>query len=134
MPYQPIENYGVIGDLRTAALIGKNGSLDWLCLPHFDSPACFAALLGTPEHGRWLLAPRDGVPVGRRYRDGTLVLGGGVASAGELLIDPIRAEVARRVHVTDLGAVEIVPAELGTAAGAIGAALHGAAVRAAVPA
>ena len=57
MPYQPIENYGVIGDLRTAALIGKNGSLDWLCLPHFDSPSVFAALLDDTKGGRFEIAP-----------------------------------------------------------------------------
>jgi GH15 family glucan-1,4-alpha-glucosidase len=49
--YQPIENYGVIGNLRTAALVGMDGSIDWLCVPRFDSGACFAALLGTDEHG-----------------------------------------------------------------------------------
>jgi GH15 family glucan-1,4-alpha-glucosidase len=57
LPYQPIENYGVIGDLRTAALIGKNGSLDWLCLPHFDSPSVFAALLDDAKGGRFRIAP-----------------------------------------------------------------------------
>ena len=52
-----IEDYALIGDLETAALVAKNGSIDWLCWPRFDSNACFAALLGTPENGRWQLAP-----------------------------------------------------------------------------
>jgi GH15 family glucan-1,4-alpha-glucosidase len=70
-----IEDYALIGDTQTAALIGRDGSLDWLCLPRFDSPACFAALLGDESHGRWLLAPADEVHrIERRYRDGTLVL------------------------------------------------------------
>jgi GH15 family glucan-1,4-alpha-glucosidase len=70
-----IEDYAMIGNNRTAALVGRNGSIDWLCAPRFDAPACFAALLGTPDHGRWLLAPRGTVRrVERRYRDQTLVL------------------------------------------------------------
>ncbi|MEJ7756736.1 MAG: trehalase-like domain-containing protein [Nocardioidaceae bacterium] len=70
-----IEDYGVIGDLHTAALIGKDGSVDWLCLPRFDSPACFAALLDTPEAGRWQIAPVGAVECTRRqYRDDSLVL------------------------------------------------------------
>lgn len=55
----PIDQYAIIGDLHTAALVGSDGSIDWLCFPRFDSPACFAALLGTPEHGRWQIAPCD---------------------------------------------------------------------------
>jgi GH15 family glucan-1,4-alpha-glucosidase len=70
-----IEDYALIGDTQSAALVGKDGSIDWLCLPRFDSDSCFAALLGTEEHGRWLLAPSGGVRrVQRRYRPGTLIL------------------------------------------------------------
>ncbi|HWC05076.1 MAG TPA: glycoside hydrolase family 15 protein [Methylomirabilota bacterium] len=70
-----IEDYAVIGNCETAALVGRDGSIDWLCVPRFDSPACFAALLGTPEHGRWRVAPAGPVrAVRRRYRPGTLVL------------------------------------------------------------
>jgi GH15 family glucan-1,4-alpha-glucosidase len=72
---QRIEDYGLVGDTHTAALIGRDGSVDWLCFPRFDSGACFAALLGDERHGRWLLAPASGVRrVSRRYRPGTLVL------------------------------------------------------------
>src|SRR5579875_1523403 len=70
-----IEDYALIGDCETAGLVGKDGSLDWLCLPRFDSGACFAALLGTPEHGRWQIAPAGEVrKVSRRYREGTIIL------------------------------------------------------------
>ena len=70
-----IEDYALISNCATAALVGRDGSMDWLCLPRFDSAACFAALLGEPEHGRWLIAPVDPAPqVERRYRDGSLVL------------------------------------------------------------
>ena len=70
-----IEDYALIGDLQTSALVGRNGSVDWLCLPRFDSASCFTALLGEEKHGRWLIAPAGEVrSVSRRYREGTLVL------------------------------------------------------------
>lgn len=70
-----IEDYALIGDCYTAALVGRDGSIDWLCLPRFDSPACFAALLGTPKHGRWLIAPQADVDkTHRRYRGDSLIL------------------------------------------------------------
>jgi GH15 family glucan-1,4-alpha-glucosidase len=70
-----IEDYAVIGDCKTAALIGRNGSIDWLCWPRFDSAACFAALLGECENGRWLIAPKEEpIEVSRRYCSGSLVL------------------------------------------------------------
>jgi GH15 family glucan-1,4-alpha-glucosidase len=70
-----IEDYAIIGDCKTAALVSRDGSIDWLCWPRFDSAACFAALLGSPENGRWLMAPTHPVlHVSRRYRPGTLIL------------------------------------------------------------
>jgi GH15 family glucan-1,4-alpha-glucosidase len=70
-----IEDYGMVGDLHSAALVGRDGSIDWMCLPRFDSPACFAALLDEDEAGHWRLAPTAGGPATRRrYRDDTLIL------------------------------------------------------------
>ena len=70
-----IEDYGLVGNCQTAALISRDGSVDWLCLPRFDSAACFAALLGTPDNGRWQIAPADpSLRITRQYRDSTLIL------------------------------------------------------------
>jgi GH15 family glucan-1,4-alpha-glucosidase len=70
-----LEDYGLIGDLESAALVGRTGAVDWLCLPRFDSASCFTALLGDERHGRWLVAPAGEVQAtSRRYRPGTLVL------------------------------------------------------------
>src|SRR5438309_12081799 len=70
-----IEDYALVGDLQTAALVGTDGSVDWLCLPRFDSPACFAALLGGERQGHWRLAPVGAARCAdRTYRGDTLVL------------------------------------------------------------
>ncbi|MGA6969896.1 MAG: glycoside hydrolase family 15 protein [Xanthobacteraceae bacterium] len=114
-----IEDYALIGDCTTAALVGRNGSIDWLCWPRFDSNACFAALLGTSEHGRWRICPADPAPrVSRAYHEGTMVLetvfdtaDGRVAvidfmpigqahSSVIRLVKGQRGKVAMRFHVT----------------------------------
>ena len=78
-----IEDYALIGDLQTAALVGRDGSIDWCCFPRFDSGACFAALLGTEQHGRWRVAPAAGTTrASRRYRHDTLILESMVESDG----------------------------------------------------
>src|SRR5258706_8850100 len=69
-----IEDYALIGDCHSAALVGRDGSIDWLCWPRFDSGACFAALLGAPEHGRWKISPEDQARTRRNYREDTLIL------------------------------------------------------------
>ena len=72
---RPIEDYGFIGNMLSCALVARDGSMDWLCLPRFDGDACFSALLGTPENGRWLIAPEGEVrATTRRYRPGTTIL------------------------------------------------------------
>ncbi len=99
-----IEDYALVGDCRTAALVARDGSVDWLCWPRFDSDACFAALLGTPDHGRWLIAPTARASrVSRRYRDGTLILETDfdTASGAVRLIDfmPVRESFSDLVRI-----------------------------------
>jgi carbohydrate kinase (thermoresistant glucokinase family) len=113
-----IEDYALIGDCTTAALVGRNGSIDWLCWPRFDSNALFAALLGTSEHGRWRISPADPTPrISRAYHDDTLVLEtvfdtadgrvalidfmpiGGVSSSVVRLVKGLRGKVAMQLHL-----------------------------------
>jgi GH15 family glucan-1,4-alpha-glucosidase len=99
-----IEDYGLIGDFETAALVCKTGSIDWLCWPRFDSGACFAALLGDTNNGRWLIAPAQGNPrTTRRYRPDTLILETSFVTAdGEaVLIDfmPLRERASHLVRL-----------------------------------
>jgi GH15 family glucan-1,4-alpha-glucosidase len=103
MSASPIEDYGLIGDFETAALVCKTGSIDWLCWPRFDSDACFAALLGDTNNGRWLIAPAQGNPrTTRRYRPDTLILETSFVTAdGEvMLIDfmPLRGRASHLVR------------------------------------
>ncbi|AJP04987.1 glucoamylase [Streptomyces cyaneogriseus subsp. noncyanogenus] len=101
-----IEDYAFIGDLHSGALVGRDGSIDWLCLPRFDSPACFAALLHDDSAGRWLLAPAGGGPATRRrYRDDTLVLESEwhTADGSVRVVDcmPLRGEAADVVRLVE---------------------------------
>ena len=112
-PLVPIEDYAVLGDGRTAALVSLRGSIDWMCLPTFDSAACFARLLGTPDHGRWLLTVRDATSVTRRYPDDSFVLettyetAHGTAVALETMpLNDGRADLVRRLVCTR-GSVEV---------------------------
>ena len=70
----PIEDYALIGDCETAGLVGRDGSIDWLCLPRFDSDSCFTALLGNQQNGHWMIAPEEAAQVSRRYKGDTLIL------------------------------------------------------------
>jgi carbohydrate kinase (thermoresistant glucokinase family) len=113
-----VEDYALIGDCTTAALVGRNGSIDWLCWPRFDSNALFAALLGTSEHGRWRISPVDPTPrISRAYHDGTLVLEtvfdtadgrvalidfmptGGASSSVIRLVKGLRGKVEMQLHL-----------------------------------
>ncbi|WP_046863999.1 glycoside hydrolase family 15 protein [Microvirga massiliensis] len=101
-----IEDYALVGDCETAALVSRDGSIDWLCFPRFDSPAFFAALLGSPENGRWQIAPVSSViSTTRRYRSGTLILettfetGSGVATIIDFM--PPRDSVANLIRIIE---------------------------------
>ena len=98
---RPIEDYALIGNQETVALVARDGSIDWMGMPRFDSPACFSALLGAPEHGRWLVAPVDeGAEVKRAYRDGSTVLETRFSTAdGEVAVIDF---MARRAGASDL--------------------------------
>src|SRR5881275_551119 len=101
-----IEDYALIGDLQTAALVSREGSVDWCCWPRFDSGACFAALLGGPENGRWLLAPTDATArCARRYRGDTMILettyetdDGAVMVVDFMPLRDRRSDIVRFVH------------------------------------
>src|SRR5262245_50924705 len=108
--YQPIENYGVIGNLRTAALVGMDGSIDWLCLPHFDSPSVFAAILDDQKGGRFQIAPAcDQLRLKQFYWPDTAILitrflhADGVAEVEDYMpvrgAGPVPDELVRRVRV-----------------------------------
>jgi GH15 family glucan-1,4-alpha-glucosidase len=99
-----IEDYGLIGDCETAALVSKDGSIDWLCWPRFDSGACFAALLGDTGNGRWRIAPADSdVRITRRYRPNTLILETSfVTAGGEVMLIDFLALRARAPHLVRL--------------------------------
>ena len=106
----PIEDYAIIGDTSTVALVGRDGSIDWLCLPRFDSPATFAALLGDESHGRWLIGPltppgREGVSCSRRYVGDSAVLESTYTTAtGSVRVTDVmpvadrQADIVRRVE------------------------------------
>ncbi|MEP7333074.1 MAG: glycoside hydrolase family 15 protein [Terracoccus sp.] len=101
----PIEDYAVLGDLSTAALVSRGGSVDWLCLPRFDSHACFAAILGTREHGRWLIGPVGEATTTRRYVDDSFVLEtvhrtatGSVRVTDLMPLGDGRADIVRRIE------------------------------------
>ncbi|MGM7668507.1 glycoside hydrolase family 15 protein [Microbacterium sp. A93] len=101
----PIEDYALLSDCRTAALVSRDGSIDWLCLPRFDAPSVFGALLGDPSHGRWLLRPQDAeATVARHYLPDTFILvtrwesASGVAEVQDFLaITEDRTDVVRRI-------------------------------------
>jgi GH15 family glucan-1,4-alpha-glucosidase len=110
---QPIEDYALLGDRHTAALVGRNGSVDWLCLPRFDSPACFAAIVGTEEHGHWQICPTGDYEVTRSYVGHSAVLettfttGTGVVRLVDVMpVGDGRADLLRRITGVE-GEVEV---------------------------
>src|SRR5690348_8759218 len=102
-----IEDYAIIGDGESAALVARDGSIDWLCWPRFDSAACFASLLGTREHGYWSMSPMEEVRrVTRRYRPETLILETRFECAqGELCVTDFMPRRAEATHVVRIARV-----------------------------
>src|SRR2546428_13533926 len=98
MRYLPVGDYGVIGDLHTAALVGRDGSIDWFCAPRFDSPSVFAALLDDARGGRWRIAPTAPATTEHRYLPGT-----------NILVTPFRIESGGGLVLTDFMAVGPAP-------------------------
>src|SRR5438067_1430694 len=102
----PIEDYALISDCFTGALVGRDGSIDWLCLPRYDSRSMFGALLGTEDHGRWLVAPSDPSAIStRHYEEDTMILvtrwkttDGEVEVTDLMPMDDHRADIIRRVR------------------------------------
>src|SRR5581483_4372154 len=98
-----IEDYALIGDCETAALVSNQGSIDWLCWPTFSSPACMAALLGSDDNGHWRIAPAQPARSSRKYRDGTLIVETTFENSegSVLLIDfmPIRGKYSDLVRI-----------------------------------
>jgi GH15 family glucan-1,4-alpha-glucosidase len=113
-----LEDYALISDSRSAALVGRDGSIDWLTFPRFDSPACFAALLGTPDNGRWRIAPTGRFEATRRYLDGTMVLettfraAGGTCSIVDCMLtcddDPTLVRLVRGIEGRVALALELI--------------------------
>src|ERR1700686_2161364 len=94
-----IEDYALIGDCKAAALVARDGSIDWLCWPRFDSDACFAALLGTADNGHWRIVPVDAeVNVNRLYRPGTMILETRfITAAGSVVLIAISCRCSRNI-------------------------------------
>ena len=104
----PLEDYGLIGDGETGCLVSRTGSIDWLCWPRFDSDACFAALLGKPEHGCWSFTSADNIPVTairRSYQPDTLILETEIRAGNGIvrLIDfmPIREDAPTLIRIVE---------------------------------
>src|SRR6201982_2376979 len=111
---QRIEDYALISNCAAGALVGRNGSLDWLCLPRFDSSACFAALLGTRDHGRWIIEPAgEAIRCARPYRENAIILEtrmeapGGIVTLIDFMPPRVRNSAVVRIVRGDRGRVKM---------------------------